>query len=676
MLRNLAYLLVFTTLVLSACSRKAARWDNNVAVPLFSTEMTLNDIDKRYLVNNLTDSGYTLVYDNLVYNARTLRVTAPDTSLNTAFTLRRLKLSDRSIVQRITLAQINPTFRLLDGQTIAVPAQNQTNLNPVDIDASAFFETATLDSGFLDISINNELPVKVTLLVFELQNASDGSVVAKDSFLNIDQGTSATKSISLRNKTVNKGLKGVIRRLITEPSNGPVLIDASKGVEVTLTVRNLRPRDAIAAFPNQNVIEQDEALVLDMGGPQVKFFKVKQGSLKLRVESTIQENMTMVLKIPSASLNGVPLERVVKMPGAKPGVTERREETVDMSGYLLDYRGKNPTVKDTVNTFHQIMVVSLDSSGRKVQVTLNDSLRIYYALTGLLPEYATGYMGQTLNNSADKAPFALFKGADGNILFKDFKASVLVKNSIGAEGRVRVKSLESENIFSGNKVKLSATPLNSDVFIGPAPFVYGQSTDKQVVLDGSNSNIKAFVENLPQYINYDIDIETNPNGNVSNWKDFVFDNSGAEIYLRLEAPVSFTVGGLNLRDTQGIEAASLPQVQRVKSATVIFDVENDYPFEVDMDFVLLDQFGNALGDVILTPGTIMPGKTTANGAPLAASRTILRASIPKERIDALRKAHAVAIKARVTGNGTEQKIYNTYKLKVKTSLQAEYEAQF
>jgi hypothetical protein len=76
MLRNLAYLLVFTTLVLSACSRKAARWDNNVAVPLFSTEMTLNDIDKRYLVNNLTDSGYTLVYDNLVYNARTLRVTA------------------------------------------------------------------------------------------------------------------------------------------------------------------------------------------------------------------------------------------------------------------------------------------------------------------------------------------------------------------------------------------------------------------------------------------------------------------------------------------------------------------------------------------------------------------------------------------------------------------------
>lgn len=101
-MRNFAFTIGLTALVITSCSRKAASWDNNIAVPLFSTEMTLNNVDKRFLVNNPSDSGYTLVYDNLVYNARSLRVTAPDTSLNTAFTLRRLKLSDRSIVQRIT----------------------------------------------------------------------------------------------------------------------------------------------------------------------------------------------------------------------------------------------------------------------------------------------------------------------------------------------------------------------------------------------------------------------------------------------------------------------------------------------------------------------------------------------------------------------------------------------
>jgi hypothetical protein len=80
--------------------------------------------------------------------------------------------------------------------------------------------------------------------------------------------------------------------------------------------------------------------------------------------------------------------------------------------------------------------------------------------------------------------------------------------------------------------------------------------------------------------------------------------------------------------------------------------------------------------VSVSPGSVLPGKTGPGGEPLAPSRTVLRANIPKDRIEALHKAHHVAMKARVVGNGTQQKIYNTYKLKVKTSLQAEYEAQF
>lgn len=675
MLRKYKWLLP-ALLVLTGCARRQARWDQNLAVPLFSTELSLNDVDPDFLVNNLSDSGYTLVYDNLVYSGRTIDVTAPDTSINTSFTLRRLKLNDRSISQRITLAQINPTFRLLDGQTIDVPAQDQSNLNPVDIDASAFFETATLDSGFLDITINNELPVRVSLVVFELQNAGDGSIVARDSFLNIPTGSSATRSISLRNKTVNKSLKGVIRRLVTEASSGPVLINASKGVELVLSVRSLRPRSAVAAFPNQTVLEQDEGLVLDMGGPEVKFFKVRSGALKLKVESTIQENMTMYLKIPSASINGVQLERVVKMPGAKAGAREVREETVDMTGYILDFRGKNPDVKDTVNTFHQILLVTLDSSGRKVQVTLNDSLRIFYKLESLKPEYATGYLGKTLNTAAGRAPFALFKGADGNVLFKDFTASVLVKNSVGAEGRVNVRKLECENVFSKNKVLLAATPLNSDVLIPAPAFAPGATAEKEVLMDAGNSNIKAFVENLPQWINYDLDVETNPNGNVSGWKDFVFEKSSVDIYLRLEAPASFTIGGLNLRDTQAIEAASIPQIEKVKSATLILDIENGYPFEIGMSYTLLDAAYQPLGEVNMLPDKVAAGLNTTAGTPLAPVRTVLKASVPREKADMLRKTRFVAVKAHVVGSGNQQKIYNTYKLKVKTSLLAEYETGF
>jgi hypothetical protein len=118
------------------------------------------------------------------------------------------------------------------------------------------------------------------------------------------------------------------------------------------------------------------------------------------------------------------------------------EEIIDMSGYMFDFRGKNPDVTDTVNTFHQILIVKLDSSGRKVKVTLNDSVRIYYSVSELIPEYAIGYLGKTLNPTGlSTTPFQLFKGLDGDLSLQNFTASVLVQNYVGATGRLTVKRM-------------------------------------------------------------------------------------------------------------------------------------------------------------------------------------------------------------------------------------------
>jgi hypothetical protein len=659
------------------CKRKPATWDTNVAVPLFRADLSLSNLDNSRLVNNASDTGYTLVYDELIYSARLAQMKTPDTSINTSFTLARLKLSDRSLTQSITLGQINPIFRLLDGQTTTVPAQDQSNLNPVDIDASAFFETATLDSGYLDVSLLNELPVNVKLVVFQLTNASDGSEVAIDSFTDIPVNGSVTRSLNLAGKTVEKTLKGVVKRLITEASNGPVLIDADKGVNVTLSVRNLRPRSAIAAFPDQTVVNQDAPLTMDMGGPQIKFFKVKQGYLHIKLESTIQENMSMYFAVPSATYNGTMLERNVTIPGATNGNREVREEIIDMSGYLFDFRGKDPDVKDTVNTFHQILIVKLDSSGRKVKVTLNDSIRILYSVSEMVPEYAIGYLGNTLNATGpSKAPFQLFKGLEGDLQLKSFTASVLMRNYVGAEGRLKINDMAGENIFSGKKTTLNATPLQSDIYLSSPPFAKGAFTEKTILLDENNSNIKAFVETLPQLIHYNMDVETNPNGNVSQWKDFVFDDSRVDVFLRVETPVSFSIGGLVLRDTQPVNFGEIASDQRLKSAVLYMDVDNGYPFDVSLDISFLDAGNNFLGKLdIQNNQGITAGKTDAQGRPLANTKSKLVLPVPREKIQMLEDARFVLIKATIKGDGTNKKIYSSYTLKISTNGKFEYEAK-
>ncbi|MDG1099318.1 MAG: hypothetical protein P8O20_08035, partial [Bacteroidia bacterium] len=201
------------------CKRKETTWDVDNTAPLFRSNLTLNDVDNDFLKQTSSDSSYSLVYDNLIFDSRLYDIETPDTSILTSFNLERLKLLDNAIENYITLGQINPSFNLANGQTLTLPATSQSNLPPQTIDASEFFETATFNKGFLDITITNELPITLTRLDFELQNQTDKSIVANGVFLNLTTNSSETKSIDLAGKTINKGLLGIINLIETAASS-------------------------------------------------------------------------------------------------------------------------------------------------------------------------------------------------------------------------------------------------------------------------------------------------------------------------------------------------------------------------------------------------------------------------------------------------------------------------
>jgi hypothetical protein len=678
MLRDRIYFLAFIAVLFLGCAKEQTSWDVNSTLPLFKTEMSLNNVDNTYLKPNITDSSYLLSYENLIYRYKINDLQAQDTGIDAFFSLRKLKLSDRIIENSITLGQINPLFKVLNGQQADIPAQEQSNLTPTDIDASAFFETATLDTGYLDISIENNLPVNISLIVFELTNATDNTVVASDSFLNIPKdGGLAKKTIDLRGKTVTKTLKGTIKKLITQSSNGLVLIDASKGITVRLGVRNLRPSSAIAAFPSQNVIDQDEGLTLYMGGAEVKWFKVAKGQLRIKVESTIQENMSMVLSLPGALKNGQPFYQELSMPGSAGNGVSTTEQIYDMTGFLLDFRGKNGPVKDTVNTFHQILKVTLDSSGRKLAVSLKDSIKLTYRIEGLKPEYAIGYLGNSLTRTGNKTTdFGLFKGIDGNVGVKDMNVSFILKNSIGTDGRFKLHKLDGENVFSKNTLGLSANPLMNDLFVTSPKFIRGDYTETKVDLNSYNSNIKAFLENMPQKLNYDLETEISPNGNVNNYQDFVFDDSKLDVIMRVDAPATFSIGGLVLRDTQGLNLADLGSTERIKSATLFLEVENSFPVDFGLDVELLDKQYYRLGNLDITPQNgISSGVVDDKGYPIQATKSLLVVKMPREKAELLKKSGYVAISMKIKGNGKMQRLFNASKVNVKSRIQFEYEVR-
>lgn len=675
MRRSSAYVLGLFLLV-SSCKRNPVSWDVDQTFPLFHSSFSLNDIDTKYLKYGVSDTGYRLEYENLLYSYRINDLQVSDTGIDASFNLRKLRLNDQEINNTVTLGQINPLFNLLNGQKADIPAQEQSDLEPTDIDASDFFETATLDTGYLDISITNDLPVNINLIVFELRNSNDNTLVASDSFRNIPKGGGkAVQTIDLAGKTVTKNLKGSIKRLETEASGGPVLIEADKGLTVTLGVRNLRPSYAVAAFPTQDVIDQDEGLTLDMNGAEIKYFKVRSGRLRIKVVSTIQEDMSMVLSLPGTTKDGKAFYQELSLQGPAGVGVATTEQIYDMTGYTLDFRGKNPDVTDTVNTFHQILRVTLDSSGRKLAVGLSDSIRLEYRLEGMKPEYAIGYLGNTLSRTGlDTTNFDLFKGLDGDLTFKDVKLDFIFRNSIGAEGRLKLHHLKGQNIFNGRSQILDADPLKDYVLVGKPEFKRDAYTETSFSLGTSNSNIKEFLEVLPQKLEYDLETEVSPGGNVNNYQDFVFDNSRMDVIMRLDVPISFAFGGLTLRDTQAVNFAELGDMTRVKSATLFLDMTNYFPLDFDLDFQLFDKNFNSLGYFDISPdGGVARGNYDANGFVVQPSETPLRIKLPREKVGALVKTQYIGIVMKVKGTGQMQKIYGNSKLDMRAKVQFEYE---
>lgn len=668
---RIVFLLVGLGLMLNGCKKdRATTWDANYLLPIARTSIGVDNAFGNYTRTNTGNNQLDFVYSQELYNNSPALIEIPDTGIATSFTLNSLQLGDRTINRYITLGEINPLFLLLDGSTTTIAAQTQSNLTPIDIDGTEFFETALLESGEMVIEFTNELPVNLKTLTFDLVNKSDASLIASSSFTNVGPNSIATRIIDLSGKRVNAAMQAVIKLLETDASNGPVKIDAKKGLNIKISVRNLKAKEATAAFPNQTVLSEDVATTQYMEGAQLKYVKVRSGKLKLDLYSSIAENMTLYLQIPSASKNGQIINEVVKLAGAVGGVPNIVTREIDMNGYTIDYRGKNPNVTDTVNTIHQIMLLTLDSSGRKLDISLQDSINISYSLVDLVPEYGIGYMGSNTNETGDAiTDLDIFSKLGGNIGLADLTMRLNISNGIGAEGHVLTRSLISYNSRKNTEVPLTASLINSNYPVSSAIFSPFTPNEQVIEFNTGNSNIKSFVENLPDQVKYNMQVAISPNGNTNNWRDFIYYNSRFIVNLEMTLPAAFSLDNLSFRDSVGFDIQQLENKDRIKGGKFNLFYENEFPFSVnyflelyDENGVFLDTLGNEGVNLIQAGQTNNPTKGKAE------------LIIPSSKIGAVKRAKYAYITLLVnTPNNAQKQINSKDRCKIDISADFIYE---
>lgn len=666
---------------ISSCKRDQKHWDTQIKTPLFKAELGFKNLLADSLLVVESDNSYSLSYDyEYAIDSVGSYLDVPDTLDKVKITLDKLVLADRTYTDTFTLREMDPSTGLFDGLTLPFDAQkieNPQGEQVIDV-SEEFFQTAKFNKGFLDITIHNQLPVYVDKIVFKLANQASGVIIAQDTFTDIAPNSSATKSIDLAGKVVDGIMVGSIVTVETRASNGPVLIDADKGVILELSVHSLEPEYATAIFPEQTLVEDKQEVVYKFGGPLITEIKARSGWVKMKISSTIQEEIIIDYSFPHSGENGdfnKPFNRQYRVPAAKPGTTQVIEGEFPLDGYVMQYKGKDPTQAPFFNTVYSELTARTVYSGEVRDLSLEDFVEIEFGLVDIKPEYAFGDFGKKEFELNETVDIPIFKNVSGSINLEAVKMNLFLDNAFGIQALTTVNSITASNKNNNTSVSLTHPQvIGKDILLTRATNPPLLAHTQFFEFNQTTSNIKKFVEVLPDQINTNIKIISRPNGS-NDYTDFVKDESYLRARLSVVMPVQFAAGNLTLVEKQAFNINALENSDRIKSGTFKLRVENDFPldaaveveFLTDSDEVLLSLFNYGEKIDAATVNNVT-GKTDLPAL------SYLTATVSVQQMDLIREATKVRIKSTFdTPNGTPNKIFSDYLIKTQLSADFVYE---
>jgi hypothetical protein len=592
--------------ILWACKREfeRPRWNTNILTPLVKARLNLQNLSADTSIKVESDQSLTIVQreDLFTYTIDSL-VALEAPQFKRTVKLSSLVLSNQSITRAITLGEIarnlkaqgNPVGDQIIlahnlgklGFAAPIPDINDITAGPVLIDVNQFFQTATLLSGTLTIKAVNNMPLTLSTVHLALSNKVSGNVITDQTFTNLTPGTSQTKVQDLSGQTIEGNLSAAILDL--DLKGGTVIVDTSDAILLTLSVTNLDVFEATAIFPAQEVVnETSEVSLLGLGDARLTLATIRQGTVRADVYSTAEDTVRFTYEIPSARKNGQTFKFYAEVPPAPPGGSSYKMFVSDFSGYDLDLTGID---KDTFNTFYGVLIGKIDSTGRVVNLSLNDSLDITLTLQDAKPSYITGYLGQdTVSFGPEQVNLDVFKNIQANVLeFDSIRLNATVVNSLGLPVQGKIIHLQTINTATSQSRILSGGIV--DIYQAIAPATDNPFTPVTTKIDlASNSNAVDLLNILPDRLYYIGRFTTNPAGNTNTYTDFARSGVNLNAYMDIEIPLSLKMEQVVLSDTAQFDAASL-RAGGVREGTLKLLVENGFPVQINVEMIFLDKNG-------------------------------------------------------------------------------------
>lgn len=350
-----------------------------------------------------------------------------------------------------------------------------------------------------------------------------------------------------------------------------------------------------------NATSNDKEITFDVNnGVELNKAIVKKGFLKIEYINSYAQPLRFDYIVNSASLWG----NILTVNQIIPGSTSLTK-IYPLDGYNINLTGISG---NKINTLVQTYTISTDASGAPDILQAGQGLKIKLSFIDLVPEYIQGYFGQQdLSFGPDSSAFGFLNNfSTNNFMLTQSAINFRIVNEFGVEMSSSINSMKSIKTSPLNIVNLNAGNLLQSINVGRANKTNNPSNPvfpwfKQININSNNSNLNAFLQNLPNYLGYSVKAKINPLGNISAGNDFAFYGRGLKVTADVDIPLKLSADYFSLVNYSKVDLTQLKELNDVNSCQILLDARNNYPFKAQVQGYMLNDQGQVI-DSLFIPG--------------------------------------------------------------------------
>ncbi|TAL76031.1 MAG: hypothetical protein EPN88_03135 [Bacteroidetes bacterium] len=601
-------------------------------------------------------------------------------SLSESYTMGELTLANFQSTLDYTLNQMSQSFSTSlrnqitafnDGSPHPFPPIPPTTLSEITFPTSSFinFENAVFSSGFLDISIKNNLPAPLDPITLSLYNTSGHAAIATG--INISAtaaGQTSTATIDLTNKNVTNSIIASIF-LAGSPGNAtPTVVNINiAGIQVTIRGRDLKVKSGRVILPTQTLtsINTKDTITFDPGvGIELDKLKITTGNLSYHIKSTASLSAALSITVPNALRSGTPVAEVINVvPGSQfDGNISFNNTTVDLG-------------VDPLRPFNRVPIeygISVNSNNTIVNFNSTDNVQLDIKLLNPVFDYVKGYFGQQTEtikpDSLDLNIADVLSHITGDFLISNPSIKLNYSNSFAIPLQI---SLDATGKRKTKTVNLGLAPITLEY---PAPPAI-RDLSSFFTIDKNNSALPALISMPPELIRFSGTAKMNPAGNNGLRNNYVYGDSRFLGSLEIAVPMQFKINNLQFTDTlDNFMKSSTGSNNSVKPENfelmrVDITAKNGFPLGVSLKMSLYDPLTKTIKSTVNATDILKPAPVDSNGKATGVTESTTHLEFTKQFFSSISKADKIIFQFTLNTTGTSDiMIYSDYRIDFNAAL--------